>query len=180
MMERLVNKRKASDLANAPRLLDRKVKVAQFMLMFERVWRALLWPFSVTGSFLLISLAELWRLLPALAHSAGLIGFAVAFLASLVPLARVAWTCYYHFVPAANFLWALMRGLRYSPLLRVLGRNYTQPEIKRVNHAATIETWSHHEWPVGAFYKQCVRARTRGSCENDQRKEPVTDCSGAR
>lgn len=91
MMERLANKPNASDLANAPRLLNRKVQGAQVMIMFERVWRALLWPFCVTGCFLLVTLAEIWHLLPALAHIAGLVGFGVAFLASLVPLARTAW-----------------------------------------------------------------------------------------
>lgn len=90
-MERPVNKHAKPDLANAPRLLDRKVRAAQVMIMFERAWRALLWPFSVTGCFVLVTLAEVWHLLPALAHMAGLVGFGAAFLASLVPLARVAW-----------------------------------------------------------------------------------------
>ena len=90
-MERLGNKRNASDLANAPRLLDRKVLAAQAIIMFERVWRALLWPFCVTASFALVTLAEIWHQVGTFAHSAGLIGFGVAFLVSLVPLARVTW-----------------------------------------------------------------------------------------
>ena len=85
------NKRDASDLANAPRLLDRKVRLAQAMIMFERIWRALLWPFCVLASFTLMTLAEIWHLLGAFAHTVGLAGFGAALLASLVPLARVTW-----------------------------------------------------------------------------------------
>ena len=78
-------------LKAAPRLLARKVRLAQAMIGFERVWRAMLWPFTVAGSFLLLTLAEVWSLLPALTHNAGLIGFAIALVASLVTLARVPW-----------------------------------------------------------------------------------------
>ncbi len=78
-------------LKGAPRVLARKVRLAQAMIGFERVWRALLLPFAVAGSFLLLTLAEVWSLLPALTHNAGLIGFAIALVASLVPLARVPW-----------------------------------------------------------------------------------------
>ncbi len=78
-------------LQNAPRTLERKVRVARIVIMFERIWRALLWPFAVAGVFLLATLAEAWSLVPTIAHKAGVIAFALAFLASLVPLARVRW-----------------------------------------------------------------------------------------
>ena len=83
--------RAPNPLKDAPRLLTRKVRLAQAMILFERVWRALLYPFAVTGTFLLLTLAQVWHVLPALVHKAGLIGFGVALIASLVPLARVAW-----------------------------------------------------------------------------------------
>ena len=78
-------------LKGAPRVLTRKVRIAQGMILFERVWRALLWPFAVAGCFMLISLAEVWSLLPVLTHKAGLIGFGVALIASFLPLMRVPW-----------------------------------------------------------------------------------------
>ena len=93
-MERSATSRNAAGetlLKGAPRLLGRKVRRAQFMIVFERAWRALLWPFLVTGAFVLLSLAEVWSLLPGLAHKAGLAVFGVALIASLVPLARVRW-----------------------------------------------------------------------------------------
>ena len=91
VMERISNEPKASALDRAPRLLDRKLRIAQIMLMFERVWRALLWPFSVAGCFMLVTLVDVWHLLPSLAHAAGLAGFGLTFLVSLVPLARITW-----------------------------------------------------------------------------------------
>ena len=94
-MSRSTNKQSTSardPLKGAPRLLARKVRLAQAMIGFERIWRALLWPFAVAGSFLLLTLGEVWSLLPALTHNAGLVGFAIALVASLVPLARVPWS----------------------------------------------------------------------------------------
>ncbi len=76
---------------DAPRVLERKVRAARAVILFERVWRALLWPFAVAGIFLLATFAEVWGLVSPLVHQTGLIVFAVAFLASLVPLARVRW-----------------------------------------------------------------------------------------
>jgi uncharacterized protein (TIGR02302 family) len=78
-------------LRDAPGILARKVRMAQAMILFERVWRALLWPFAVAGCFLLVTLGEIWSLLPVITHQAGLIGFAIALIASLLPLARVLW-----------------------------------------------------------------------------------------
>ncbi len=93
-MERSATNRDAAEktaLNDAPRLLGRKVRAARFMIAFERVWRALLWPFLVAGSFVLLTLAEVWSALPGLAHKAGLAAFGFALIASLVPLARVRW-----------------------------------------------------------------------------------------
>ncbi|MEM8744311.1 MAG: TIGR02302 family protein [Pseudomonadota bacterium] len=78
-------------LQDGPRVLERKVRAARTVIAFERVWQALLWPFAVAGVFMLITLFEAWELVPPVAHQAGLIVFGLAFLASLVPLARVRW-----------------------------------------------------------------------------------------
>ena len=67
------------------------MRVARAVILFERVWRALLWPFAVAGIFLVVTLAEAWGLLSPLVHQTGLIIFVATFLASLVPLARVRW-----------------------------------------------------------------------------------------
>lgn len=77
-------------LKTAPRVLDRKVRLARAMILFERVWRALLWPFAVLGCFLLATFAGLWDNLPLLLHKGGLAAFCVGFAASFAPLARIA------------------------------------------------------------------------------------------
>jgi uncharacterized protein (TIGR02302 family) len=80
----------ADPLKDAPKVLDRKVRVARAVILFERVWRALLWPFAVAGSFLILTFADVWGLLPTLVHQGALVAFGAAFIASLVPVARVA------------------------------------------------------------------------------------------
>ena len=52
----------------AARVLDRKVALARAILLFERLWRTMLWPFVVAGLFLLISFAGLWTQLPPAGH----------------------------------------------------------------------------------------------------------------
>lgn len=83
--------RKRDPLRDAPRILDRKVRFAQAVILFERVWRALLWPFATAGCFLLLIFAGIWDLLPLLAHKILLGAFCVGFFASFIPLARIAW-----------------------------------------------------------------------------------------
>jgi uncharacterized protein (TIGR02302 family) len=78
-------------LKDAPLLLARKVRLAQACIGFERAWRALLWPFAVAGCFLLLTLGEIWSLLPPLLHQAGIIGFAIGLIISFVPLMRLPW-----------------------------------------------------------------------------------------
>jgi uncharacterized protein (TIGR02302 family) len=71
------------------RVLGRRVVLAKLILIFERVWRALLWPFLVAGCFLVVSLIGIWGMLPLWAHSVGLFAFALAFAFALVPLLRI-------------------------------------------------------------------------------------------
>ncbi len=81
--------RRRGDAPGVRRILDRKIAQTRAVLLFERVWRAMLWPFAVVGVFLLISFAGLWSLLPALGHTVLLVAFAFAALASLAPLFRI-------------------------------------------------------------------------------------------
>ena len=77
-------------LKAGPRVLDRKVRFARGVIVFERVWRALLWPFALAGCFLLATFAGLWGVLPLLLHKLVLGGFCLGFAASLIPLARIS------------------------------------------------------------------------------------------
>src|SRR5215210_303180 len=72
------------------RRFARRVELSRLALLGERVWEALLWPFLVLSAFLVISLLELWSLMPPLAHRVLLAGFGLAFLASFLPLIRIA------------------------------------------------------------------------------------------
>jgi uncharacterized protein (TIGR02302 family) len=69
---------------------DRRVRLSWLALLGERVWEALLWPFLVVLSFLVVSLLELWSLLPPLAHRILLGGFALALIVSFLPLIRLS------------------------------------------------------------------------------------------
>ena len=59
-------------------------------LFGERVWEALLWPFLVVAAFLVVSLLELWSLLPPLMHRLVLGGFGLALIVSFLPLVRLS------------------------------------------------------------------------------------------
>jgi uncharacterized protein (TIGR02302 family) len=71
------------------RRFERRVWLSRLALIGEGVWEALLWPFLVLAGFLIVSLFELWTLLPPLAHRGLLIAFGVALLVSLLPLLRL-------------------------------------------------------------------------------------------
>ena len=65
-----------------------RVALSRLALVAERTWEALLWPFVVLAAFLIMSLFDLWSLLPPLLHRALLVVFGVALLVSLLPLIR--------------------------------------------------------------------------------------------
>ncbi len=71
------------------RRFERRVWLSRLALIGEGVWEALLWPFLVIAAFLILSLFDLWALLPPLAHRGVLVAFAIAFLVSLLPLLRL-------------------------------------------------------------------------------------------
>src|SRR4029453_14686174 len=70
---------------------DRRVRLSWLALFGERVWEALLWPFLVVLTFLVVSLLELWSLLPPLAHRILLGGFGLALLFSSLPPPKFPW-----------------------------------------------------------------------------------------
>ena len=69
---------------------DRRVRLSWLAILGERVWEALLWPFLVVSAFLVVSLLELWSLLPPLAHRVLLGGFGLALIVSFLPLIRLS------------------------------------------------------------------------------------------
>jgi len=70
------------------RSFEWRVSLSRLALVGERTWEALLWPFLVLAAFLIISLFDLWSLLPPLVHRGLLVTFGVALLVSLLPLIR--------------------------------------------------------------------------------------------
>jgi Domain of unknown function (DUF4175) len=72
------------------RRFEWRVRASRLALLGERVWEALLWPFLVLSAFLIVSLLELWSLLPSLVHRTLLAAFGLALLASLLPLIRLS------------------------------------------------------------------------------------------
>jgi uncharacterized protein (TIGR02302 family) len=69
---------------------DKRVRLSWLAILGERVWEALLWPFLVVSAFLVVSLLELWSLLPPLAHRVLLGGFGLALIVSFLPLLRLS------------------------------------------------------------------------------------------
>lgn len=80
---------KAEDNALASRF-EARVRLSWLALLGERIWEALLWPFLVVAAFLVVSLLELWSLLPPLLHRVLLGGFGVALIVSFLPLLRLS------------------------------------------------------------------------------------------
>ncbi len=72
------------------RCLERRVRLSSLALLGERIWEALLWPFLVACAFLIVSLLDVWSLLPPLVHRGLLGAFGLALLVSLLPLIRLA------------------------------------------------------------------------------------------
>jgi len=70
------------------RRFEWRVALSRLALVAERTWEALLWPFVVLAAFLIISLFDLWSLLPPILHRALLVVSGVALLVSLLPLIR--------------------------------------------------------------------------------------------
>ncbi|RIA56324.1 uncharacterized protein (TIGR02302 family) [Dichotomicrobium thermohalophilum] len=60
------------------------------VILLERLWPRLWLPLGVAGTFVLVSLLGLWPLLGRTVHLALLWAFAIAFVASLVPVLRVS------------------------------------------------------------------------------------------
>src|SRR3990172_6388044 len=79
----------AEDKTLAKRFEDR-VRLSWVALLGERIWEALLWPFLVVAAFLVVSLLELWSLLPPLLHRVLLGGFGLALIVSFLPLLRLS------------------------------------------------------------------------------------------
>lgn len=78
----------AAKIASTPeeRLLERKVLAANVALLFEKLWPRVWLPAAVAGVFVLLSVFEVWPLLPPRIHFGLLILFGAAFALSFLPL----------------------------------------------------------------------------------------------
>jgi uncharacterized protein (TIGR02302 family) len=92
MMRNIFAGKKATPETSEDKALARRfewrVSLSRLALIAERVWEALLWPFLVIAAFLVLSLFDLWSLMPPLLHRALLVAFGVALVVSLLPLIR--------------------------------------------------------------------------------------------
>ena len=68
------------------RLLERKVRAAYLTLLFEKLWPRVWLPLAIAGIFALLSVFEVWPLLPPRVHFGLLWAFGAAFAVSFVPL----------------------------------------------------------------------------------------------
>ena len=81
------------DVSNGRRIrnprFERIVDLARTALIWERLWRVLLPPILLIGLFLSLSWAGLWLLLPHWARGLGVLGFALALIAALLPFRKI-------------------------------------------------------------------------------------------
>jgi uncharacterized protein (TIGR02302 family) len=68
------------------RLLEGKVRAARRALLFEKLWPRVWLPLAIAGVFVLLSVFEVWPLLPPHIHSGLLLAFGIVFALSLLPL----------------------------------------------------------------------------------------------
>jgi hypothetical protein len=113
---------------------ERRVWLSRLALIGEGIWEALLWPFLVLAAFLILSLFELWSLVPPLVHRGLLIAFGIAFLVSLLPLLRL------HLPARAEALRRLERnaGIKHRPASSYEDKLGTAPR------AETTMLWAAH------------------------------------
>ena len=71
------------------RAFERKVRLSQWALQFERLWPRAWMLLGLAGLFIAVSMAGLWPRLPELPHKIVLALFGLAFFAALVSLVRV-------------------------------------------------------------------------------------------
>ncbi|MGI9406131.1 MAG: TIGR02302 family protein, partial [Hyphomicrobiaceae bacterium] len=71
-------------------LLEKRIGASRRALLLERIWPRIWPPLAVALVFLLVTFVGLWPALGATVHQALLAVFAIAFLASLVPLVRIS------------------------------------------------------------------------------------------
>ncbi|MGC1584231.1 MAG: TIGR02302 family protein [Rhodomicrobium sp.] len=74
------------DFTPEERLLERKVRAAKLTLLFEKLWPRVWLPAGIAGVFVLLSIFEVWPLLPPRIHFALLCAFGAAFALSFLPL----------------------------------------------------------------------------------------------
>ncbi|HEX2448331.1 MAG TPA: TIGR02302 family protein [Methyloceanibacter sp.] len=138
---------------------ERRVRLSWLALLGERVWEALLWPFLVVASFLVISLLELWSYLPPLAHRVLLGGFGLALIVSFLPLIRLS-------LPTRQE--ALRRlernaGIRHRPASSYEDRLGTTPPRE------TAALWAMHRERLG---KLIAKLKPSWPAPRTDRKDP--------
>ena len=116
--------------------LARRLALAGAALLWERLWPAM-WPaFAVAGLFLVVSLFDLWSLMPGLVHLAGLGLFSAAL---LVALARGLWKITWPTHAEARRRLELASGLQHRPLTQLEDR----PAGTKLD-PATLALWQAH------------------------------------
>src|SRR5271165_5299225 len=68
------------------RLIERKLRAAGCVILFEKIWPRVWLPLGIAGTFVLLSVFEVWQYLPPRLHFGLLCGFGAAFALSLLSL----------------------------------------------------------------------------------------------
>jgi uncharacterized protein (TIGR02302 family) len=141
------------------RSFEWRVGLSRLALVAERSWEALLWPFIVFAAFLIVSLFDLWSLLPPLLHRALLMAFGVALLISLLPLIRF---------PVPTRAEALRRLERNADIKHRPASSY-EDKLGTTSRADTALLWAAHRERLA---KLVAKLKPKWPTPRTDRKDP--------
>ncbi|MCC7251494.1 TIGR02302 family protein [Hyphomicrobium sp.] len=136
----------------ADRSFERKIWRARMAGVFEQVWLKLWLVLAVVALFLLFSYAGLWPLMPVPLHVAVLVLFGLAFLASLVSIARVTW-------PSREE--AVRRIERVSGVPHRPATSYEDTVSAPSSDPATLAIWQAHRERMAALIAKLKSGKPR-------------------
>ena len=125
--------------------LARKLRLAQFVLVWERLWPAL-WPaVAATGLFLVFSLIAVYALLPGWLHAAALVAFAAGFVIALLRGVRpLRWPA----IAETQRRLEIATGLAHRPL-ETIGDS-----LRETRDVATASLWEAHRQRAWALVRR--------------------------
>lgn len=130
---------------NVSRLLESKIVRSRYALALEEIWPRCWYPIGVAGLFILLSLLDVWRMLPPLWHQIILGVFGFLLLVSLIPLARISWPSREH---------AIRRLERRSGVPHRPASTYDDTLSDTISSSTSQRLWQIHRQRLAQSFKK--------------------------